>query len=468
MITPLSQALTVAYASSLLKKDGGFKEAVEKVFRENYKNEEEAFAALKEFWVGNRSFRALFSVFLSRGEVASSVYGEGKNGEPVVDEQVKQFTSMTLEEKCKNYPLVYPYLGDLKQNLETFSFHRPAFLRRLFPVAKELADSKSRKSPYHLLYEPFDLGLPSTFRPQYLRRVLSVGASQFRGYGKLVLPAHAFSHLDDVARQVKELGESLLRESEEEDYLQDPLAQNVLQANYRAFAPAMRRVYQALDRGAQKFLEAISDNFANDPAKFAQAIHNMVDLAFYSSMGAGGMFPVISFNRHYDKEANLAIALFSLLLLQVLFNADMYLSGLFIASLSRSMADGEPYHLPANLRIAGKILHGEMNKLAKKMIVALSFEGYRDVRINFASVFGPSSLAGLFGDSIAFGRSEEEEEDATSQRGLVYSADSFLVEGFNSVKAITDFLKKMETEDGPQLFTDQDLVRSFFNGLSQG
>lgn len=67
MITPLSQALTVAYASSLLKKDGGFKEAVEKVFRENYKNDEEAFAALKEFWVGNRSFRALFSVFLSRG-----------------------------------------------------------------------------------------------------------------------------------------------------------------------------------------------------------------------------------------------------------------------------------------------------------------------------------------------------------------------------------------------------------------
>ncbi|MEM1874912.1 MAG: hypothetical protein QXP51_04920, partial [Candidatus Hadarchaeales archaeon] len=80
--------------------------------------------------------------------------------------------------------------------------------------------------------------------------------------------------------------------------------------------------------------------------------------------------------------------------------------------------------------------------------------------------FGPSSLAGLFGDSIAFGRSEEE-EDAPSQRGLVYSADSFLVEGFNSVKAIDDFLKKMETEDGPQLFTDQDLVRSFANGLSQ-
>ena len=469
MLTPLSQAALTSLVALMLREDGGFKEAVETVFhKKNFKSEDEAFEALKRFWTGNSSFSALFSIFLSRGEIESLVYqeGEGENQdrEVVEDEEVKKFISSSLEEKCKNYPLVYPYLGDAKKNLESFTFHRPALLKRTMTTVRARVNTEVKNAHYHIFYDPFDLFLPPTVRAAYVRRLISGAGSNFRGEGRLLLPLHVVSELDDVSRSLKQMGESVggrLLESEE-DFVDPLIRAQITQASTRLFQSANRIVYSYMERLADAFVQNLVKKYEKDHEGFTRAIWNVMDLAFYSSMAFGGTFFVISAERPADREEYAAVLAFSLVLLQILLEAEAAVSFPFLSQTIATIYRGGTFALPQTTSAVGRVVFTQVENFAIKYKVDIQNVLHPNISHTFSNVFPTSSIAGLLGDNIVSGRREGEEGTApqsSEPRRIVHTPYQIVIKGFTSSSHLSDFLKRIS--ENPE-FLD---VRSLENAI---
>lgn len=461
MLTPLSQAALTSFAALMLREDGGFKEAVETVFhKKNFKSEDEAFEALKRFWTGNSSFSALFSIFLSRGETESLVYqeGEGENQgrEVVEDEEVKKFISSSLEEKCKNYPLVYPYLGDAKKNLESFTFHRPAFLKRTMTTVRAKVNTEVKNAHYHIFYDPFDLFLPPTVRAAYVRRLISGAGSNFRGEGRLILPLHVVSELDDVSRSLKQMGES------EEDFVDPLIRAQITQASTRLFQSANRIVYSYMERLADAFLQNLVKKYEKDHEGFTRAIWNVMDLAFHSSMAFGGTFFVISAERPADREEYAAVLAFSLVLLQILLEAEAAVSFPFLSQTIATIYRGGTFALPQTTSAVGRVVFTQVENFAIKNKVDIQNVLHPNISHTFSNVFPTSSIVGLLGDNIVSGRREGEEGTApqsSEPRRIVHTPYQIVIKGFTSSSHLSDFLRRIS--ENPE-FLD---VRSLENAV---
>ncbi|AEV15109.1 hypothetical protein TCCBUS3UF1_590 [Thermus sp. CCB_US3_UF1] len=366
-MTPLAQYAVTLYASSLFAQKDDFKRLVEEIFTTNYKNPDEAFEHLKDFWFGNKSLVNLFTLFVSRSDYNRIEY-EGAPG--TEDPEEKAF--LDEEDKCK-YELVYPYFGDLQKTLDQFSMARPSIVRQVAQKVRTSLNQQRGGASFYisLMQESFDLLLPAAVRRKYLARlrpVLNVLSSNPRRI--TAIPAGLLSATQEIDELSRELSQELgLKESYEDEHAEgsapllplyegkddtglfSELATALRRQNLTILSTTAKMISSQVISLARQALDFMASSYKGDPEAFTRAVHNVVDHAFYSALGLNGLFPVYVYDYRVTAidEHERVVPIFFGFLERELLVGESTLAGAYLALVHSGIArakDGKSLPLP--------------------------------------------------------------------------------------------------------------------------